>query len=355
MIVNFRWGILIYGMLLSDIAYSQTDSLACISSCHCFRNLTPAGVMISHIHPKKEWMFSYRLMEMKANNFISGNKSMNEMDVFNEYIMSTDKMNMNMHMFMVMYGISNRLTVMTMLNYSVNQMSMKMIPTDMQEMAGMDMNNPSKSLMNSSGLGDSKLYFLYGIIKKIKRQLVLGIGANIPTGSISVKGLNSDMLYPNKRLPYMMQLGTGTIDFLPSITYFQQSKDWGIGIQGSSVFRWYFNTFGYHNNNEHQVNIWGATSIWNNISGSFRIEGKILKQLKGADKTIYRYNEIYANPLNYGGLFVIGYIGLAYQFPSGLMNNTRVNLEYGLPLYQNVNGIQNKQKRIIQASLSYLF
>ncbi len=74
-------------------------------------------------------------------------------------------------MFMVMYGITDRLTVMAMANYQVNKMDMLM-----------DM-GPGKMItgeppMSTSGFGDTELRGIY----KINKYLVGSLGLSLPTG-----------------------------------------------------------------------------------------------------------------------------------------------------------------------------
>jgi hypothetical protein len=349
-----KWNVLLVGTLLTVRVFGQ-DTISCDHSCHCLRNLTPAGVMISHVHPKNEWMVSYRFMQMNNSTLISGQKSVDEMDVFNDYVMSSDKMNMQMHMLMGMYGFTERLTGMLMFNYNHNSMGMTMIPTMNHSMPGMDMTHNTDMTMFSSGIGDTKLHLLYGLVKNTKSQFILGLGTSLPTGSIQVKGLSDDMLYPNERLAYMMQMGSGSFELLPSLTLTNQINDFAYSIQGSSIFRLNTNNVGYRLGNEYHLNVWGAYNWWKNVSSSIRIEGKLIDAIEGYDKTIYRFNEPSANTVNYGLKSVNALLGITYQFSNGFLKNTLFNFEYGLPIYQYVNGIQNKSKNSILASIIYSF
>ena len=83
----------------------------------CDNDPTPAGVMISHAHAKTNgwhrivtwiwpWAALWRATELfQAVKFYSNTNA-------------TPKCRMNMHMFMLMYGITDRLTVMGMLHYN---------------------------------------------------------------------------------------------------------------------------------------------------------------------------------------------------------------------------------------------
>ena len=73
---------------------AQEDTKTNDITCHCIRNLTPAGVMISHVHPKKEWMLSYRFSQMNMGNPIQGKSNVSSSDIYNQYLMYTPSMQM---------------------------------------------------------------------------------------------------------------------------------------------------------------------------------------------------------------------------------------------------------------------
>lgn len=350
------WSVLFIGMLsVSNYLFAQEDTVSCTVSCHCMSNLTPAGVMISHVHPKGEWMFSYRYMNMGMKGLLSGSSSTSSDVVFNSYLMNSDAMKMDMHMLMGMYGITDRLTGMLMLNYNVNSMDMSMLAVHNHAMSGMEMSPSTAMKMNSAGLGDLKLSILYGLVKNMNHQLLIAGGVSIPTGSIQVQGLKDDMLYSSNRLPYMMQLGSGTVDVTPTVSYIFQQKDFAFSSQVSSTVRTSTNSVGYQLGNEYTIGLWGAYNWWDNFSSSLRFEGQSIDKISGFDQTIYAFNEISANPFNYGGKKLNVYFGTAYQFDKSFLNKFRLSAEYGLPIYQNVNGIQNKLTHSLFASLSYSF
>ena len=123
------------------------------------------------------------------------------------------KMTMDMHMFGTMYAISDKWTLMAMLNYLDNDMDMIM-PMNMS----MD--------MGSSGIGDLKVAGLYDLAQwDSGRRMHLNLGLSLPTGSIDEKHTNGNTL------GYGMQLGSGTYDFHPAITYLAQTDNYSYGAQ----------------------------------------------------------------------------------------------------------------------------
>lgn len=341
------------------VSFSQTDSLpeSCSSSCLCSIDPTPAGVMISHVHQKNEWMISYRLMNMDMNGVLNGSKSIPSNDVFANYLMSPSKMRMDMHMLMGMVGITDRLTSMVMFNYGVN--SMEMTPFTIEGhihpgMEGMNTKTGAHS-MKTAGFGDVKVQLLYGLIQRSNQQLLISGGLSLPVGSIQKKGSSVDMMYPNSRFPYSMQLGSGTVDFLPCINYLYQISDFTFNAQVSSVVRLGYNRVGYKLGNELTINPWIAYNWIDNLTSSVRFETTIWNKINGIDPTVYSYNEPSANSLNYGGKRANLFLGSTYQFQNGFFAKNRFGIEYGIPVYQNLNGIQMNLKHSIYLSWSITF
>jgi len=336
-------------------AQSTNDTMTCAeNSCCCSSDPTPAGVMISHVHNKNEWMISYRYMNMQMNGMLQGTTATNKEDVFLKYLMAPDKMQMDMHMLMAMYGITNKLTVMSMFNYNVNTMSMSMFATNGHNHSGMGgMNNVDMSHnMKTSGISDVKLHFLYSLIKKERHQLLVALGASLPTGNIKFKGKSDDMMYPNQRYPYAMQLGSGTFDILPCVNYIYQKQKTTFSAQLSSVVRTSKNQIGYKLGNEETFNTWIAYQWFKFLSASIRVEGTHATKISGYDPAIYYYREPSANPYNYGGNKISSFIGTQCHFQKGVLKNGRIAVEYGIPVYQNLNGLQMKLQHTLNASLS---
>lgn len=359
--MNFSQFQIVFVMLIVfqiNSIYSQTDSLleSCSKGCCCLNDPTPAGIIISHIHNKNEWMLSYQYMNMGMNGILEGTKLVSQNDVFTNYLMASNGMRMDMHMLMGMYGIADRLTTMVMLNYNSNSMEMSMFPVSGQSMPGMVMNSPSmSSSMMTKGFGDIKLHFLYGLMKRENHRFLIAAGVSIPLGSIQQKGNSVDLIYPNERLPYAMQLGSGSLDILPCINYLYQKNDLTFSGQVSATIRSSVNTIGYKWGNEVVLNTWLAYNWINSFSSSCRLEGSVVGAINGRDHSLYIYNELSANPFNYGGQKLKGYVGSTYQFKEGFLKNNRLSVEYGIPMYQKLNGMQMKLTQSLFASWSYTF
>jgi hypothetical protein len=306
--------------------------------------------MISHIHKKGQWMFSYRYMNMSMGDMQIGTDKVSDDYIFTKYLMSSDKMKMEMHMLMAMYGLTNRLTLMGMVHYNNTSMRMTMLEGTTHVHNGMsgeemDMN------MRTSGFGDFKLHALYGVINQKRHHLLVSMGLNVPTGSISIKGDDNSM-YPNQRLPYVMQMGSGSVDLLPGLNYLFQKGDISGSSQITSTIRITNNSLGYRWGNEITTNHWLAFTWLKNFSSSIRLEGTTSGRIKGEDPTLYAGYEPSANPSNYGGDKVSGFLGTNVHFRKGFLNSSRIGVEYGIPFYQNLYGPQMGIKSSLFASCS---
>jgi len=274
-----------------------------------------------------------------------GNQAIDNKMVLSQYLATGEYMNMKMHMMMLMYGINERLTLMGMFHYTSNYMEMLMKQGDREH----------NHAMKTSGTGDTKLSALYALTKKERVQLIVNTGLNIPTGAYNLKGSPLDGMYPNARLPYSMQLGCGTWDILPGITYIINQEKFSFSSQLNSILRIKNNLIGYRLGNEFNFNVWSAYNWLPFISNSVRIEANYAEQIKNSDSSLPVYTEPAANKNNYGGKAINLYFGMVIHKKKGFLNRFYVGAEFGLPLYQNLNGIQMplKQNLIINSSIKF--
>ena len=175
----------------------------------------PITVMGDHMHAMGEWMVSYRYMTMDMKGLLKGSDSVSPAaSGFINQNMLPKEMIMDMHMFGAMHAIFDQWTLMCMINHLDNEMTMQ---------------NGDK--METSGLGDLKIGGLYDLAHwQDGRRAHLSLGLSAPTGSIDEKsGANT--------VGYGMQLGSGTWDFTPAITYLGQTENYSYGAQLGGVLR----------------------------------------------------------------------------------------------------------------------
>jgi len=349
---------MLYTFLYVAETKAQTDSTTvCETHCCCSKEVAlPAGVMLGHVHAKGEWMLSYRYMNMAMQGIQQGISAISANHVYVNYLTVPVEMRMHMHMFMGMYGVSNRLTLMAMLNYNSNLMHMQMFGGGANHAHDHGASSAAEHHMNSMGIGDIKLYGIYAIINQTKHKLMLNTGVSLPTGSITMQGDADGMAsYIDKNLPYMMQLGSGTFDVLPGLTYLYHRRTSTFGAQCNANIHLGYNSVGYSLGNELSVSTWYAYRWLSFLSSSIRADFTATESIYGSDATLYYFNEPAANPNNYGGKRASFYIGSAWQPSSGKLQNWQLAAEFGMPVYQYVNGIQSPSKYFINANLNFTF
>ena len=324
----------------------------------------PIGVMIDHGHKKGEWMLSYRLMDMNMQGSRIGSASIGNDQVYNQYVMSPGKMNMQMHMLMAMYGLSNKITLMAMVNYTYSSMSMGMTYSSMN-MTGsgsmMMMNMTTTSMQSSSssnGLGDTKIYALYTLLNKQNHQVLLSGGINLPTGSVTVKNTSAmTEMGGSPTASYCMQTGTGTFGVLPGVTYTGQSNSFSWGVQAVADVELGTNSANYRVGNQFTTNLWLARKWARWISNSIRINSNATGRISGYDPQLYNYGRSYdptANAMNSGGFISSALLGVNL-LPGGFLRGHQLSVEAGLPFYEYVNGLQMNTKLFINAGWQYTF
>ena len=196
----------------------------------------PISVMGDHTHANGGWMVSYRMMQMDMVGMRHGDARVSSADIFAEnYTVSPESMSMNMHMLGLMYAPTDKLTLLLMGNYTEMTMDHQIFS---KMMATMINNGSSKFTTETSGIGDIKLGGLYRFYLKENRKAHFGLSLSLPTGAIDKKDTTPGMGGPaNRQLPAPMQLGSGTYDLIPSLTYVQQFDKWSYGAQANAVIR----------------------------------------------------------------------------------------------------------------------
>lgn len=328
--------LLLLALITTRTVSAQSDSAVTCVSCICKKDATPAGVMLSHVHPKGEWMFSYRLMNMSSKGLEQNGKSISNEQIYDQnYLYSSDRMSMNMHMLMAMYGLSNKITLMAMFEYNQSSMNMMSEASAPHIHNGVVMSGSMAHDMKTSGFGDMSLTALYSILNTQKHHFLFSGGLSIPTGSTQIKG-DAGSMYSKTRYPYMMQQGSGTWDVLPGLTYTFKGDKLMASTQLFSTIRTGYNQVGYKLGNELIFNNWVAYQWLSWMSTSLRAEVFQTGKIKGNDPSLYAFMEPAANTANYGGTAVMLYAGLNTFF----LGNNKIGVEAGLPVYQKSNGIQ---------------
>ena len=326
--------------------HSEAESCCAKTECHSNApdGVAPVGIMADHTHHKKGLMFSYRLMNMQMDGNLSGTSDISNAAIFSKYMLAPENMSMQMHMIGAMYGLTNKITLTAMMGYQRNEMSMLMM-------------NGNEHQHESDGIGDLKLGAIVGLWKNKNHSINANAGLNIPTGNIGVTEMNHLAHQGHEAgmetvMPYPMRLGSGTYDVVLGATYLGKWNRFSLGFQTANILRTGENSRDYRLGNNYRLNTWGAYRVNNWCSFSLRAEGLQVAKMEGEDTELMKMMSPTNNPVNFGKAMLYGYGGMNIYFAK-FWHGMHLGAEFGLPFYQDVEGIQMKENNVFTVGLRF--
>lgn len=281
----------------------------------------PIGVMGDHVHEAGEWMISLRAMRMSMDGLSDNGDSVSKSELFGMgYMVAPLSMDMDMLMLGGMYAPTDNLTLMVMVPYLENSMKHE---------TGMG----ARFETESSGIGDVRLTGLVGLAKGTNHSVHLNLGLSLPTGSIDEK--DDTPMMADAKLPYPMQLGTGTYDFLPGLTYVGNSDTWAWGAQGIARLHLGENDEDYRHGNRFDATAWAARTVGDSTDVSLRLTHAHWSNFHGADPDLNPGMVPTADPKLRGGDRLDASLGLAWNAHE---SGHRLGFEFGVPVYQDLDG-----------------
>ncbi len=295
----------------------------------------PIGTMGDHTHNQGEFMFTYKYMRMFMDGNRDGTNNLSTNDVLRDFVVSPTEMTTQMHMFSFMYGLNQTVTLTAMIPYVLKSM-------DHITRTGV------KFTTKSSGFGDIRL----GSLVRLYAFETPSIGSHrfhfnaavgLPTGDIKATGATPLGV---TRLPYPMQLGSGTVDLFPGLTYSGGLGKVSWGAQAIGTIRLGNNNQGYTLGDEYEVSTYGAFQWAKWVSNSLRFKWKEWANYEGRDPNIVKTNPA-SVPLvptaetgRRGGKRLDLLVGMNILFPEVMGLENHLGIEGGVPIYQNLDGPQ---------------
>jgi len=302
----------------------------------------PIGVMADHRHSKGEFMLSYRFMDMQMEGSRIGRDRVSDRSIVGtgaapgEFMVVPTEMPMRMHMLGGMYGLNDKVTLMAMVSYLDNSMDHLI-------------RNGRTFTTESSGLGDTKVGALIGLLNNESHRIHVTLAASLPTGSTDER--DDTPAQENAFLPYPMQLGSGTYDFLPSMTYTGSSQSVSWGAQASITIRTGENDESYTLGDRFATTAWLSKDLSSSISASIRLNYQDWDQIDGANPVLNPRMIQTADTSLQGGQRLDGSFGVNFLFKSG----HRLAVEYSLPISQDLNGPQLETDSVLSVGWQKAF
>ncbi|MEJ2682550.1 MAG: transporter [Gammaproteobacteria bacterium] len=354
--------VLAYAALLSTShAYAHVSQLAGNTSPPISPDShAPIGVMGDHLHKQGEWMISYRFMQMRMENNIQGSHALSPDEIVTQISNPNAppptvrvvpvNMTTDMHMLGAMYAPSDTVTLMLMLNYLQKEM-------DHKTYMGMTGSTQlGEFTTRSNGLGDTKVTALWRLLDQNQHKIHLNLGLSLPTGSTDETDevLSPMNTRPTLRLPYAMQLGSGSYDLEPGITYTGHQNRLGWGAQFLATVRLGDNDEDYNLGDKQHVTGWGTYRVSNWSSLSLRLSYTHEATIDGIDSHITAPVTT-ANPENYGGnRWDLGF-GVNVVGQDNALRGHRLALEYQSTIDQDANGVQLEMQSMLTLGYQYAF
>lgn len=307
----------------------------------------PIGVMGEHLHGRGEWMLSYRYSRMEMDGNRNGTDRVGTTEVLRSFPVTPTAMDMEMHMFGVMYAPADLVTVTAMLPYVRKSMNHRT-------------RTGRRFETSADGLGDLKLGALvrlwetegYGMGGASAHRLHANLGLSVPTGTTDAK---DDTPMGFVRLPYPMQLGSGTVDLLPGLTWNGQAAGFTFGAQATGVLRTGRNGNGYRLGHAYELTSWLARPLVPWISASLRLDWNQVFDIEGQDDRLNPRMIPTADPDLRAGRRLDVLLGLNFVVPKGPLVGHRLAVEFGLPVYQSLDGPQLETDWRLTAGWQYAF
>lgn len=326
-------------------------SVFCLCSIAAWANTrpdshAPIGVMGDHVHKKGEWMMSFRTMRMSMHGNRNGTSSLSPEDIVqtqkNAFAampmqpanlrVVPRKMNMEMQMLGAMYAPTDRVTLMAMTSYKNTEMD------HLTFMGGIGVQRLGTFTTETSGLGDTQVSALFQLGSGIDASWHGTLGVSLPTGdNEEIDEILTPMnIRPTVRLPYPMQLGSGSFDLISGLTYSNHSAKLGWGSQWRSVLRVKDNSDNYRLGDEHQLSTWGSYMVAPSVSLSGRLTYMHKGNIRGKDALIMAPVQT-ADPNRHKRQRLDAGMGANWILSN---ENYRLGLELTVPVWQRLSGPQ---------------
>ncbi len=296
----------------------------------------PISVIGDHTHEKGEFMGSYRFMRMSMKGLLDGSEKVSTSEALGSYGYKKvpTQMTMDMHMLGGMYASSDKLTWMVMLPYLENDMDMQMgmgmgMNSNMSMSSSMPMNNNMTMKMKSSGIGDVKVGGLYNVFNQNGHKVHVNLALSLPTGSIDETNKMGGLL------GYKMQLGSGTFDVLPGVTYAAQNAYMSWGSQLMTTLRLGENDRDYTLGNRYKLQGWVQKPIFNQLSVSARLAYEDMDNVDQKNGMM-QFGSPVLDPNKQGGSLLTAGLGANLTLAHG----NRLAFEYTTEIEQDLDGPQ---------------
>jgi hypothetical protein len=207
------------------------------------------------------------------------------------------------------------------------------------------------------GLQDVRLTALYNIYNGGAMRVHLHGGVSVPVGSIDNTDITPFSEPAATQLPYIQQLGSGTLDLLPGITMNVQNETASLGLQAKAAIRMGENDRDWTLGDYYEGNLFAGFWATKWVSASMGLRYSNWGNVEGFDGALDPNESPANNTLAQAGWRVDLPVGLNFVMPDGRFGGDRLGVEFLLPVHQDLDGPQFRHSWSIvagwQKSLSF--
>lgn len=327
----------------------------------------PAGMMFDHMVEKDRFMVGYRYVySSQGGDMLHGSNLVSDQAIVaggcgpNPCFVKPNSMEMHMHMLDIMYAPTDWLNLMVMPQFMDMSMTMRRLtgaPPDNEAPDGGGVHIPHhiQSGHETGGISDMGVYALVKLLDAGHHHLHMGLGLSIPFGDVDVE-LRRNHKVDGGLIHYGMQLGSGTLDFKPSLTYTGNYDDWTWGAQLSGTKRLEDNgETGFAFGDIFQTTAWGGYGLTNWLTATLRGVYTIQGAVQGEFNQFIDKLGPMDYPVNYGGRFWDVGFGLNVTVPGTDLAGNMLGVEWLQPVSTDFNGYQLDRDGTLSATWHYAF
>jgi hypothetical protein len=335
----------------------------------------PAGVMFDHMLANSgDMMVGYRYMySSQGGDMLHGDMAVSDQTVVangcgpNHCFLMPGTMGMHMHMLDLMYAPTDWLTLMLMPMWMDMNMSMQRLegapPDDLVANnvgntngdIGLHIGHHVQNGHETGGFGDLGMYALFKLFDDGMHHAHFTFGLSAPTADVDIH-LNRRHQVDGGFIHYAMQLGSGTWDFKPSLTYTGKQDKFSWGAQANATIRMEDkNKSGYALGDIFQATAWGSYNLTDWLSASVRGMYTLQDGLDGKFNGLINQFGPMDYPQNHGGKYWDVGFGLNAMVHSGAFAGNHFSVEWLQPVDDNVNGYQLDREGSLSATWGIMF
>ena len=203
-------------------------------------------------------------------------------------------------------------------------------------------------------VGDVKVNTLWDLLDQGPHILTLGLGVSLPTGEINERGRTATSA--RAQLPFNMQTGSGSVDFMPSLSFMTQNEFGSFGAQVGSTFHLNDNDRDYRLGDQFDLTAWASYMVMGDwVALSARVVYEEWGDVTGFDPETDGLEDPRANPFATGGIRTQIPFVVTLHVREGVLEGHRFSVEYFQPIHEDLNGPQLQAENTVVLGWQVVF